>query len=150
MGFEPTKGLLLRQLRMPVPPRAWFNEIEIGRRFSNSVGIDGVVMTIEIEAGASHNQCSMKLSAVHAYSARQPWQQGSRTDADLLRQSPLRENYFVFQRGAISKPSAQGRWRGTAACRMLFAHCRRGPIPFTCCPSCSNGRAEKNLSATAE
>jgi hypothetical protein len=22
VGFEPTKGLLLRQLRMPVPPRA--------------------------------------------------------------------------------------------------------------------------------
>ncbi len=49
----------------------------------------------------------MKLLAVHAYSARQPWQQGARTDADLLQQSPLRESDFVFQRGAISKPSAQ-------------------------------------------
>ena len=43
-------------------------------------------MTIEIEAGASRFQCSMKLLAVHAFSAShasQAWQERFRTDADL-------------------------------------------------------------------
>ena len=63
-------------------------------------------MTIEAEAGASWCQCSMKPLAEHASFARRPCRQGSRTDADLLQQSPSRKNDFVFQRGAIPKPSA--------------------------------------------
>src|SRR5579864_5408040 len=31
VGFEPTKGLLLRQLRMPVPPRAWLISLKLDR-----------------------------------------------------------------------------------------------------------------------
>jgi hypothetical protein len=31
VGFEPTRGLLLRQLRMPVPPRAWLIKLKLDR-----------------------------------------------------------------------------------------------------------------------
>src|SRR5437660_12616059 len=31
VGFEPTKGLLLRQLRMPVPSRAWLISLKLDR-----------------------------------------------------------------------------------------------------------------------
>src|SRR5215470_4201 len=31
VGFEPTRGLLLRQLRMPVPPRAWLIRLKLDR-----------------------------------------------------------------------------------------------------------------------
>ena len=31
VGFEPTKGLLLRQLRMPIPPRAWLISLKLDR-----------------------------------------------------------------------------------------------------------------------
>ena len=31
VGVEPTKGLLLRQLRMPVPPRAWLTKLKLNR-----------------------------------------------------------------------------------------------------------------------
>ena len=31
VGFEPTKRLLLRQLRMPVPPRAWLTRLKLDR-----------------------------------------------------------------------------------------------------------------------
>jgi hypothetical protein len=31
VGVEPTKGLLLRQLRMPVPPRAWLTRLKLDR-----------------------------------------------------------------------------------------------------------------------
>jgi hypothetical protein len=38
-------------------------------------------MTIEIEAGASHGQFSMKLLGVHAFFGGQPWRL-SMSDAD--------------------------------------------------------------------
>jgi hypothetical protein len=31
VGFEPTEKLLLRQLRMPVPPRAWLSRLNLDR-----------------------------------------------------------------------------------------------------------------------
>src|SRR5205807_3054486 len=31
VGFEPTNTLLLRQLRMPVPPRAWLTKLKLDR-----------------------------------------------------------------------------------------------------------------------
>src|SRR5262249_48231100 len=31
VGFEPTKGLLLRRLRTPVPPRAWLISLKLDR-----------------------------------------------------------------------------------------------------------------------
>ena len=31
VGFEPTEKLLLRQLRMPVPPRAWLISLKLDR-----------------------------------------------------------------------------------------------------------------------
>ena len=31
VGFEPTERLLLRQLRMPVPPRAWLTRLKLDR-----------------------------------------------------------------------------------------------------------------------
>jgi hypothetical protein len=44
-------------------------------------------MTIEIEAGASQSQFSMKPLVVHAFFGCQPWNRGiSTTDADLAQQ----------------------------------------------------------------
>jgi len=46
--------------------------------------MDRVVMTIEIEAGASQSQFSMKPWVVHAFFGGQPWNRRlSTTDADL-------------------------------------------------------------------
>ena len=65
-------------------------------------------MTIEIEAGASQSQFSMKPLAVHAFFDGQPWSgRLSTTDADSEQHGPIREetNSF-FQRDTIPKPSA--------------------------------------------
>jgi hypothetical protein len=62
-------------------------------------------MTIEIEAGASHGQFSMKLLGVHAFFGGQPWRL-SMSDADWSPQLPSRKSHFIFQRDTIPKPSA--------------------------------------------
>jgi hypothetical protein len=38
VGFEPTRGLFLRQLRMPVPPRAWLIRLKLDRGDLNVTG----------------------------------------------------------------------------------------------------------------
>jgi hypothetical protein len=54
-------------------------------------------MTIEIEAGASQNQFSMKLLVVHAFFDGQPWNGGlSTTDADLAQQGTFRKKPLRF------------------------------------------------------
>jgi hypothetical protein len=64
-------------------------------------------MTIEIEAGASLGQFSMKALVVHAFFGGQPWNgKLSTTDADLRSRGHSRRNRFVFQRDTIPKPSA--------------------------------------------
>jgi hypothetical protein len=64
-------------------------------------------MTIEIEAGASQNQFSMKPLVVHSSFGGEPCNgRLSTTDADLAQQRPSRGNQFVFQRDTIPKPSA--------------------------------------------
>jgi hypothetical protein len=64
-------------------------------------------MTIEIEAGASQSQFSMKPLVVHAFFGGQPWNgRLSTTDADLAQMDRSRRNQFVFQTDTIPKPSA--------------------------------------------
>jgi len=64
-------------------------------------------MTIEIEAGASHLQLSMKLFVVHALFRRLALEQKAiPTDADSAQQGLVEKNQFVFQRDTIPKPSA--------------------------------------------
>jgi hypothetical protein len=47
-------------------------------------------MTIEIEAGASQSQFSMKPLAVHAFFGGQPWNcRLATTDADLAQHGPV-------------------------------------------------------------
>ncbi len=54
-------------------------------------------MTIDIEAGASQRQFSMKPLVVHAFFGGQPWN-GRRftTDADLARQKPFERKPIRF------------------------------------------------------
>jgi hypothetical protein len=65
-------------------------------------------MTIEIEAGASQSQFSMKPLVVHAFFVGQPWNgRLSTTDADLAQHGPVREETNSFpKRDTIPKPSA--------------------------------------------
>ena len=64
-------------------------------------------MTIEIEAGASQNQFSMKLLVVHAFFDGQPWNGGlSTTDADLAQQGTFQKKPLRFPKNTIPKPSA--------------------------------------------
>jgi hypothetical protein len=64
-------------------------------------------VTIEIEAGASQSQFSMKPLVVHAFFGGQPCNgRLPTTDADLAQQRPFERNQFVFQRDTIPKPSA--------------------------------------------
>jgi len=64
-------------------------------------------MTIEIEAGASQSQFSMKPLVVHAFFGAQPWNRRlSTTDADLAQQRPFEKEPIRFQRDTIPKPSA--------------------------------------------
>src|ERR1700723_854678 len=70
-------------------------------------------MTIEIEAGASQNQFSMKPLVVHAFFGGQPWNgRLSMTDADLRGRGRSRRNQFVFQR---ETPSLSLRLRSVRA-----------------------------------
>jgi hypothetical protein len=54
-------------------------------------------MTIEIEAGASQSQFSMKTLVVHAFFGGQPWNgRLPTTDADLAQQRPFERNPIRF------------------------------------------------------
>jgi len=54
-------------------------------------------MTIEIEAGASQSQFSMKPLVVHALFGGQPWNgRLSTTDADLAQQRPFEKKTNRF------------------------------------------------------
>ena len=54
-------------------------------------------MTIEIEAGASQHQFSMKPLVVHAFFGGQPWNgRLSTTDADLAQQGPFEKKPIRF------------------------------------------------------
>ena len=54
-------------------------------------------MTIEIEAGASQSQFSMKPLVVHAFFGGQPWNgRLSMTDADLAQQRPFEKKPIRF------------------------------------------------------
>jgi hypothetical protein len=54
-------------------------------------------MTIEIEAGASLTQFSMKPLVVHAFFGSQPWNRRlSTTDADLAQQRPFEKKPIRF------------------------------------------------------
>ena len=64
-------------------------------------------MTIEIEAGASQSQFSMKPLVVHAFFGGQPWNGRLSTTDEICRgRGRPRRNQFVFQRDTIPKPSA--------------------------------------------
>jgi len=65
-------------------------------------------MTIEIEAGASQSQFSMKPLAVHAFFGGQPWNgRLATTDADLAQPGPCEKKPVRFpKRDTIPKPSA--------------------------------------------
>jgi len=54
-------------------------------------------MTIEIEAGASQHQLSMKVFVVHALFRRQPWnRRPSPTDADSAQQGLFEKKPIRF------------------------------------------------------
>jgi hypothetical protein len=53
-------------------------------------------MTIEIEAGASQRQSSMKPLVVHAFFGGQPWNGTPSTTADLAQQRPLKKKPIRF------------------------------------------------------
>jgi hypothetical protein len=65
-------------------------------------------MTIEIEAGASQSQFSMKPLVVHAFFGGQPWNgRLSTTDADLAQHGLFEKKPIRFpKRDTIPKPSA--------------------------------------------
>jgi uncharacterized protein YlaI len=64
-------------------------------------------MTIEIEAGASQSQFSMKPLVVHAFFGGQPCNSRlATTDADLAQHGPFDKKPVRFQRDTIPKPSA--------------------------------------------
>jgi hypothetical protein len=54
-------------------------------------------MTIEIEAGTSQRQCSMKLWIAHALFGGQPWWKLSRTDQDLSPWLPFHDDDSSLQ-----------------------------------------------------
>jgi len=56
-------------------------------------------MTIEIEAGASQNQCSMKLWMAHAFSAARLVRRLSTTDTDLVALVAVPEKASSFCKG---------------------------------------------------
>ena len=74
-------------------------------------------MTIEIEAGASQSQLSMKTLAVHAFFGGQPWDgRLPTTDADLGAAEAIREKSNSFSK---ETPSLSLRLRSVQAVRGL-------------------------------
>jgi hypothetical protein len=53
-------------------------------------------MTIEIEAGASQSQFSMKPLVVHAFFGGQPWNGLATPDADLAQHGPFEKKPVRF------------------------------------------------------
>jgi len=64
-------------------------------------------MTIEIEAGASQMQFTMKPLVVHAFFGGQPLNiRLSTTDADLAQHGPFEKKPIRFPKRHLPKPSA--------------------------------------------
>jgi hypothetical protein len=63
-------------------------------------------MTIEIEAGASQGQFSMKPLVVHAFFGGQPWNDRLSRLMQIWRGRDIREETNSFSKDTIPKPSA--------------------------------------------